>query len=162
MSEQKFDTLRIHGGYIPEEHNNSAQVPIYESAAFTLGTAKEAEQVASGIVDGPCTYSRVGNPTVNTLEKRITTLHDAVDAVAVGSGMAAITYTILNVAEGGGRIIASYDIYGATLDEFETLFPKYGINFDLIEDVNDFEQIKTLIRPDTKAIYVESVSNPTT
>ncbi|WP_300560217.1 aminotransferase class I/II-fold pyridoxal phosphate-dependent enzyme [Companilactobacillus sp.] len=162
MSEDKFDTLRIHGGFNPEEHENAAQIPIYQSAAFTLGTAVQGDAIASGVVTGSYTYSRVGNPTVNTLEKRIAALDGGVDAVAVGSGMAAITYAILNVAEGGGRIIAPYDIYGAALDEFEKLFPKYGINFDLVENVNDFEKIQSLIQPDTKAIYVESVSNPTT
>lgn len=162
MSKEKFDTLRIHGGYDPAEHNNSAQIPIYQTAAFTLGTAAQGDAVASGVVTGSYTYSRVGNPTVATLEKRIAALDGGVDAVAVGSGMAAITYAILNVAEGGGRIIAPYDIYGAALDEFETLFPKFGINFDLVEDINDIATIKKLIKPDTKAIYAESVSNPTT
>ncbi|WP_125769866.1 O-acetylhomoserine aminocarboxypropyltransferase/cysteine synthase family protein [Companilactobacillus furfuricola] len=162
MSKDKFDTLRIHGGYEPAEHNNSAQIPIYQTAAFTLGTAAQGDAVASGEVPDSFTYSRVGNPTVSTLEKRIAELDDGVDAVAVGSGMAAITYAILNVAEGGGRIIAPYDIYGAALDEFETLFPKFGINFDLVENINDIDTIQQLIQPDTKAIYAESVSNPTT
>lgn len=160
MSKQKFDTVRIHGGYDPKKHNNAAQIPIYQSTAFSLGTAAEGAEVAAGLVSDSFTYSRVGNTTVHTLEQRIAELDGGIDSVAVGSGMAAITYTILNVAEGGGRIIAPYDIYGAALDEFQTLFPKYGIIFDLVEDINDIERIKSLIKPDTKAIYAESVSNP--
>lgn len=162
MAEEKFDTLRIHGGYDPAQHHHSATVPIYENVAFTLGSAKRGEEVAQGNVPDAYMYSRVGNPTVSVLEQRIAALDGGVDSVAVGSGMAAITYSILNVAEGGGRIIAPYDIYGAALDEFETLFPKYGIDFDLVDDINDFDEVKSVIKPDTKAIYAESVANPTT
>ncbi len=162
MTEEKFDTIRIHGGYDPNEHHRSATVPIYQNVAFTLGTAAEAEEIAQGKVPNAYSYSRVGNPTVQVLEKRIAALDGGIEAVAVGSGMAAITYSVLNVAEGGGRIIAPYDIYGASLDEFESLFPKYGIHFDFVNDINDFEAVKALIKPDTKAIYAESVANPTT
>ncbi len=162
MTEEKFDTLRIHGGYDPAQHHDSATVPIYQNVAFSLGSAERGEAVAQGTVPDAYMYSRVGNPTVGVLEKRLAALDGGTEAVAVGSGMAAITYTILNVAEGGGRIIAPYDIYGAALDEFETLFPKYGIHFDLVTDINDFDEVKSLIKADTKAIYVESVANPTT
>ena len=162
MTEKKFDTLRIQAGYDPEDHNYSAIPPIYQTAAFTLGSAERGDSIADGTVPGTYSYSRVGNPTVEVLEKRIAALHGVSDGVAVGSGMAAITYTILNVAEGGGRIIAPDDIYGASLDEFETLFPKFGINFDLVDDINDFSLVKSLIKSDTKAIYVESITNPTT
>lgn len=162
MSEEKFDTVRIHSGYDPEKNGHSAVVPIYQSAAFTLGSAQRGDSLAAGDIPDSFEYSRVGNPTVDVFEKRIAKLDHGVDAVAVGSGMAAITYAILNVAEGGGRIIAPFGIYGAALDEFETLFPKYGINFDLVDDINDFSKIESLIKDDTKAIYCESVANPTT
>lgn len=160
MTKEKFDTLRIHGGYDPKFHHDSATVPIYQNVAFSLESAERGEAVAQGNVPDAYMYSRVGNPTVGVLEKRLAALDGGVEAV--GSGMAAITYAILNVAEGGGRIIASYDIYGAALDEFESLFPKYGIHFDLVGDINDFDQVRSLIQPDTKAIYAESVANPTT
>ncbi|MFT8837511.1 O-acetylhomoserine aminocarboxypropyltransferase/cysteine synthase family protein [Liquorilactobacillus satsumensis] len=162
MTNYKFNTARIHGGYIPEEHQNAAEVPIYQNVAFTLGDAEHAEKIARGNVPNAYTYSRVGNPTVAVLEKRIAILDGGIEAVAVSSGMAAITYSILNVAEGGGRIIAPFDLYGAALDEFKTLFPKYGIEFDLVADINDLAVIKRLIKPETKAIYTESISNPTT
>ncbi|MFT8324002.1 MAG: aminotransferase class V-fold PLP-dependent enzyme [Lentilactobacillus hilgardii] len=152
----------MHGGYDPAEHNRAATVPIYQNAAFTLGSSQRAEALVQGTVSDAYTYSRIGNPTVSVLEKRLALLDGGVEAVAVGSGMAAITYAILNVTEGGGRIIAPYDIYGAALDEFKTLFPKFGINFDLANDINDFHEVKQLIRANTKAIYVESVANPTT
>lgn len=161
MSDDKFDTLRIHAGYEPKDHQYASSVPIYQTAAFGLGNTNTAEKIASGEKKG-FSYSRVGNPTVRVLEERIAALEGGVDAVAVGSGMAAISYAILNVAEGGGRIIAPTNIYGASLDEFRTLMPKFNINFDLYDDVNDFDRIQELIKFDTKAIYVESVANPST
>lgn len=162
MTREKFNTSRIHSGYKPEQHNYSATVPIYENTAFYLGSVKRGEKVVSGSLKNSYSYSRVANPTVSVFEKRINHLDRGAETVALGSGMAAITYTILNVAEGGGRVIAPYDLYGASLDEFKTLFPKYNINFDFVKDVNDFTQISQLVKKDTKAIFVESVSNPTT
>jgi O-acetylhomoserine (thiol)-lyase len=161
MSGDKFDTLRIHAGYEPSNHQYASSVPIYQTAAFGLGNTNTAEKIASGEKKG-FSYSRVGNPTVRVLEERIATLEGGVGAVAVGSGMAAISYAILNVAEGGGRIIAPTNIYGASLDEFRILMPKFNIEFDLYDNVNDLNKINALIQPDTKAIYVESVANPST
>ncbi|GAJ27520.1 O-acetylhomoserine sulfhydrylase [Liquorilactobacillus sucicola DSM 21376 = JCM 15457] len=157
-----FDTNKIHSGYQPEKHNYSATVPIYQNVAFDLHDTERADEIARGELADGFIYSRANNPTVDVFEKRIAELDGGVGAVAVSSGMAAITYAILNVAEGGGRIIAPPDIYGATLDEFRTLLPKFGINFDFAEDINDFEAVEKLIQPDTKAIYAESVSNPIT
>lgn len=161
MTEEDFDTKRLHAGYQPEDHQYASSVPIYESAAFGFGTEARAEGIIGGTISG-YSYTRNGNPTTKVLEDRIAALEGGVDAVAVGSGMAAITYTILNVAEGGGRILAPTNIYGASLDEFRTLFPKFNINFDFYDDVNDLETVKAAIKPDTKAIYVESVANPST
>ncbi|WP_311407340.1 O-acetylhomoserine aminocarboxypropyltransferase/cysteine synthase family protein [Liquorilactobacillus uvarum] len=157
-----FDTKKIHSGYQPQKHNYSATVPIYQNVAFDLHDTERADKIARGEEPDAFMYSRVNNPTVDVFEKRIAELDGGVGAVAVSSGMAAITYAILNTAEGGGRIIAPLDIYGAALDEFRTLLPKFGINFDFVDDINDFENIERLIKPDTKAIYAESVSNPIT
>ncbi|ANK60514.1 MULTISPECIES: O-acetylhomoserine aminocarboxypropyltransferase/cysteine synthase family protein [Loigolactobacillus] len=162
MSEQDYDTLRIHAGYRPKEHLYASSVPIYETAAFGLGDAQTAEEIAAGVKKDRYSYSRVGNPTVKVLEDRIAALEGGIGAVAVSSGMAAISYAILNVAEGGGRIIAPINIYGASLDEFRTLLPKFNINFDFYDEVNDLKRVKQLIRPNTKAIYVESIANPST
>ncbi|WP_281165782.1 O-acetylhomoserine aminocarboxypropyltransferase/cysteine synthase family protein [Liquorilactobacillus sicerae] len=158
----KFDTKKIHAGYVPEDHNYSATVPIYQNVAFDLDSTARTKKILAGELPGSYTYSRVANPTVDVFEKRINELDGGVGAVAVGSGMAAITDAVLNTAEGGGRIIAPLDIYGATLDEFRTLFPKFGIYTDFVENINNFDQVEKLIKPDTKAIYAESVSNPIT
>ncbi|WP_412990043.1 O-acetylhomoserine aminocarboxypropyltransferase/cysteine synthase family protein [Pediococcus siamensis] len=162
MSQEKFNTLRIHAGYNLKDHNFASSVPIYQTAAFGLENTKTADQIVTGKLANRYDYSRDGNPTVRVFEKRIAELDGGVDAVAVGSGMAAISYTILNVAENGGRIIAPKNIYGSSLDEFRTFFPKFGIHFDFVDDINDAATVKALIGDDTKAIYVESVANPST
>lgn len=156
-----FDTVRIHGGYQPEEHQYASNVPIYLSAAFNMGSAQRGRAIAEGRESG-YTYSRVANPTVAILERRIAQLEGAVAAVAVASGMAAISNAILTVAEGGGRIVAHHDIYGASLDEFISLAPKLGIEFDFVDDINDPQELRNAIGPDTKAVFVESVTNPLT
>lgn len=162
LTQDKFDTLRIHAGYKPEENQFASSVPIYQTAAFGLSNTEVANQIVTGQQPGRFDYSRDGNPTVHVYEQRIAALEGGIDAVAVGSGMSAISFAIFNVAEGGGRIIAPTNIYGSTLDEFRNFFPKYGINFDFVDEVNDFDRIKSLIQDDTKAIYVESVANPST
>ncbi|AKP67865.1 O-acetylhomoserine aminocarboxypropyltransferase/cysteine synthase family protein [Companilactobacillus ginsenosidimutans] len=162
MTENKFDTKRIHAGYDPAKHNYASSIPIYQNVAFALGDARRGEAVAAGTLPDTYSYSRVANPTVEVFEKRIAAISNAVGAVAVGSGMAAITYTILNTLEGGGRLIAPKDIYGASLDEFETFLPKYNIHTDFVDDINDVDELKRTIKPDTKAIFAESVANPST
>lgn len=162
MVQDKFDTLRIHAGYKPEDHQFASSVPIYQTAAFGLSNTEVANEIVQGKQPDRFDYSRDGNPTVRVFEQRMAALDGGIDAVAVGSGMSAISFTIFNVAEGGGRIIAPTNIYGSSLDEFRNFFPKFGINFDFIDDVNDFDRIKELIQDDTKAIYVESVANPST
>lgn len=157
-----FDTKRIHAGYCPKDHHYASSVPIYQTAAFGLTNTEVANQIVTGQLTGRFDYSRDGNPTVEVLEERIATLEGGIGAVAVASGMSAISFAILNVAECGGRIIAPVNIYGSSLDEFRNFFPNYGINFDLVDDINDLAKVQSLIKPDTKAIYVESVANPST
>lgn len=158
---KRFDTLKIHAGYDPRQHNYASAVPIYQSVAFNFGDAARAGQLVRFREKG-FTYTRVGNPTTAVLEERMAELDGGAAAVAFASGMAAVTGTIFNLAEGGGRIIASANIYGSSFDEFRTLFPKFGIHFDFISDINDLSRVEAAIREDTKAIFVESVTNPTT
>ncbi len=99
---------------------------------------------------------------MRAFENRIAALDGGIDAVAVGSGMAAVSYALLSVAEGGGRIIAPTNLYGASIDAFQSIFPKFGIHVDFVDDINDFEAVKAAIKTDTKAVFVESVANPST
>lgn len=161
MVEEHFDTQRLHAGYDWSKHQYASSVPIYATAAFGLENYDNGLKVVSGQKKG-FSYSRVSNPTTEVFEKRIAALEGGVGAVALGSGMAAITYTIFNVAEGGGHVLAPSNIYGGSLDEFRTLFPKFGIDIDFYDDVNDLDSIKAQITDETKAIYAESVANPST
>ena len=163
MSENdyRFDTLKVRAGYHPEEHNGAVSVPIYQTAAFDFGTEERAERLFQNEEFG-FLYSRIGNPTVDVLERRVAALDGASGAIAFASGMAAITNTLFNVAEGGGRILTSPALYGGTVDSFKKVYPKFGIKIDWSDNFSAPEKLEQEIQKDTKAIYVESVSNPNT
>ena len=110
-----FDTTAIHGGYDPQANANACSVPIYATAAFGMETAARGDALAAGEVEG-FSYSRVANPTTAVLERRLAQLEGGAEAVAVGSGMAAVSYALLCAAERGGRIIAPRNLYGASVD----------------------------------------------
>jgi len=154
----QFDTLKVRAGYNSAEHNNSIQVPIYQTAAFDLVSTERAKRILS-FEELAYVYTRVGNPTLAALEARVAALDGASAAVSVASGMAAISYSILNAAE-GGRIIVAAQIYGGTYDAYKNTYPKLGVQVDVVEDVNDLDAIRLLIKEDTKAIFIESISNP--
>jgi len=116
----RFDTLRLQAGYEPSAHNWAVSPPIYQTAAFDFRDVEHAEALFSLREVGNL-YSRVGNPTVTALEQRVAALDGASGAVALSSGMAAISYTLLNVAEGGGRILASPYLYGGSADSFKKI-----------------------------------------
>lgn len=159
MADFGFDTLKVRAGYNPKDHNNAVSVPIYQTAAYEFGDTERAARLFTFSELG-FVYSRMANPTVSVLEQRITALDGGSGAVAVGSGMAAVTYTLLNVAEGGGRILTSPQVYGGTFDSFKKVYPNFGIQIDYIQNINDPAAVRAAIQPDTKAIYVESISNP--
>jgi len=161
MSDQKnrFDTVKVRGGYNPAEHNYAVNVPIYQTAAFDFGSTERGKRLFSYQELG-FLYTRVGNPTVAVLEQRIAELDGAKGAVAFASGMAAISNTILNLAGGGGRIVASPRLYGGSFDSFTQVYPDFGINIDFAGNPDDPKSYEAAIKPDTKAIFVETISNP--
>lgn len=154
-----FDTQRLRAGYEPKEHNYAVSPPIYQTAAYDFRDVEHAKALF-GIRELGNLYTRIGNPTVGVLEQRVAALDHASGAVALASGMAAISYTLLNLAEGGGRILTSPYLYGGSADSFKKVYPKFGITFDIAKNILTPERLAEEIRPDTKAIYVESISNP--
>ena len=132
-----FDTLKIRAGYNPLEHNNAVSVPIYQTVAYEMGSTARADALFAFELEDPL-YTRVSNPTVQVLEKRVAALHGVDYAVAVASGMAAISYTVLALAAKGGRILTSPRLY----------------------DPDDPQEFERNIKEDTKAIYIETISNP--
>lgn len=156
-----FNTQRIHAGYDPLENGRAANTPIYESAAFDMVSEQHGDDLAAGRTKG-FSYSRVANPTVDVLEKRLAQLEKGVGAVAVASGMAAVSFSLLAVAEMGGTIIAPTNLYGASLDALESFFPHFGVHARFVHNINDITEVEAAIDTDTKAIFAESVANPST
>jgi O-acetylhomoserine (thiol)-lyase len=154
-----FDTLKVRGGYNPAEHNRSVAVPIYQTTAFELGDVARASRLASFDEFG-FRYSRLDNPTSSVLEQRVAALDGAVAAVAVSSGMAAVTYSLLNTAEGGGRILTTPQLYGGTVNSFKKIYPKFGVEIDVVTNADDPRSFESAIREGTRGIFVESISNP--
>ena len=156
-----FSTLAVHGGYNANRNNDAVSVPIYASAAFDLENAARGRDLAAGEISG-FEYSRVANPTVDALERRLAALEGGVGAVAVSSGMAAVSYALMCAGEGGGLIIAPTNLYGASVDALGDFLPQFGIHADFVKDINDLHEIESLIGPATRAIFAETVANPNT
>lgn len=154
-----FDTKRIHAGYASEDHFHAVNTPIYQTAAFDLGDIDRARRLWTGSESGDI-YTRVGNPTVGVLEQRIAALDGGAAAIGVASGMAAITYAILLLGEGGGNIISASSLYGAAQESLTNFFPKFGITTKFVKNRTDVSEYEALIDENTKAIYLESISNP--
>jgi O-acetylhomoserine (thiol)-lyase len=155
----RFDTLRVRAGYEPSEHQYAVSPPIYQTTAYDFRDVENARNLFN-LSEAGNLYTRVGNPTVAVLEQRIAALDGASGAVALASGMAAISYTLLNLAEGGGRILASPYLYGGSADSFKKIYPRLGIEFDYAADILSPKSLAAEITPQTKAIFIESISNP--
>jgi len=162
MTQENWDfaTRQVRAGYNPTEHNHAVSVPIYQTTAYTLETAQRADAMFAFEDDDPL-YTRLSNPTVDVLERRVTALHEgAAAAIALASGMAAVSYALLNVAGPGGHVLTNYRLYGGTVDGFSNIYPELGIHIDVVLDADDIDAYEQAITEDTKAIYVESITNP--
>lgn len=156
----RFDTQKVRSGYEPKDHNYAVSPPIYATTSYDFRDVENAKNLF-GFREAGFLYTRVGNPTVAVLEARVQALHSgAAAALGLASGMAAISYTLLNLAEGGGRILTSPYLYGGSADSFKKIYPKLGIHIDLSENIENPEALASEIGPDTKAIFIESISNP--
>lgn len=154
----KAETLALHGGQAPDPTTGSRAVPLYQTTSYLFHDTDHAERLFA--LDEPGNiYSRIGNPTVDVLEKRIALLEDGVAAVGVASGMAAISYSILNLASAGDEIVAATNLYGGTYNLFQTTLPRYGINVKFV-DPTDPEAFRAAITGKTKAVFAEIIGNP--
>ena len=154
-----FETLRIHAGYAARDHHWSVNPPIYQTAAFDLGDTERARRLWSGDELGGI-YTRVGNPTVSVLEERIAALDGGSAAIALASGMSAISHVLLLLGEGGGTIVSANSLYGATQEALAHFFPRLGVSTRFVEDRSDPAAYDALIDADTRAVFLESISNP--
>ncbi len=153
-----LETLLLHGGQSPDPTTGSRAVPIYQTTSYVFHDTDHAQSLFA--LDEPGNiYSRIGNPTVDILEKRIALLEDGVAAVATSSGMAAIALSILNIAGAGDEIVAATNIYGGTYNLFAVTLPRYGINVKFVDPTNP-ENFRDAITDNTKAIFGEIIGNP--
>jgi O-acetylhomoserine (thiol)-lyase len=155
----RFDTQKVRAGYEPKDHKYAVSPPIYQTAAYDFRDTENAAALF-GLREQGYLYTRIGNPTTAVLEERVKALDGAAGALALASGMAAISYTLLNLAEGGGRILTSPYLYGGSADSFKKIYPKFGIAFDYAKHIEEPEKLAEEIGPHTKAIFAESISNP--
>ncbi|AQS06306.1 O-acetylhomoserine aminocarboxypropyltransferase/cysteine synthase family protein [Clostridium beijerinckii] len=154
-----FTTRQLHAGYNPAEHYRSKAVPIYQTAAFELGDFERCIRLFDYSEEGH-SYVRFSNPTNTVLERRLASLEGGIEAIALGSGMAAISNTFLNIAKSGDEIVAVNTLYGGSTTLLNSILPDYGIIGRFVEDENDIESYRKVITEKTKAIYIESLGNP--
>jgi O-acetylhomoserine (thiol)-lyase len=159
VGQRHFDTLKVRAAYNPREHNNATAVPIYQTASFDLHNTARADRLVYSEEDG-CTYSRISNPTVNILEQRVAELDGGTTAIAFASGMAAVTQTLICLTGNGDHILSASNVYGGTFDSFKTLFTRLGIVVDYFDGQYTAASIDAQVTERTKAIYVETISNP--
>lgn len=153
----KRETLALHHGYTPD-NQHAVAVPIHQTTSFSFDDAQHAADLFDLKVQGNI-YSRIMNPTCDVLEQRVAALEGGIAALAVSSGMAAITYSIQTIASVGDNIISISELYGGTYNLFAHTLPRQGIQVRFA-DKDDFDGIAALIDERTKAIYCESIGNP--
>ena len=161
MSENsyRFETKRIHSGYVAGDNNDSVNVPIYQTASFNFRDIDRAQRLLRG-VEVASVYSRVTNPTVAALEERVRDLDGGAAAIAFASGMAAITNTLLFLAEGGGNIVYASSLYGGTQEALVNFLGRFGVETRPVVNRRDPTAYEALIDDRTRAVYLESFSNP--
>ncbi|MDB5839689.1 MAG: aminotransferase class I/II-fold pyridoxal phosphate-dependent enzyme [Herminiimonas sp.] len=154
----KIETMAVHAGYSPDPTTKAAAVPIYQTVAYAFDNAQHGADLFDLKVAGNI-YTRIMNPTQDVLEKRIAALEGGIAALAVASGMAAITYAIQTITEAGDNIISASQLYGGTYNLFAHTLPQMGIEVRFA-DARQPESFAKLIDARTKAIFCESIGNP--
>ena len=154
-----FETKQIHAGQNPDEATGARALPIYQTTSYVF---KDTEHAANlfALKELGNIYTRIMNPTQAAVEDRIAALEGGLAALLVASGQAAETLAILNIAESGDHIVSSASLYGGTYNLFHYTLPKLGIEVSFVENADDLESWKAAIRPNTKAFYGETLSNP--
>ncbi|HEY3414242.1 MAG TPA: homocysteine synthase [Armatimonadota bacterium] len=153
-----FDTKAVHAGQVVDETTKSRAVPIYQTTSYLFDDAQHAADVFSLSKAGNI-YTRLGNPTTAMFEDRMAALEGGSGALAVASGQAAETIALLNIARAGDEIVASSNLYGGTYTLFTATFPKMGVTVKLVDPTKP-EDFKAAITPRTKALYAETMGNP--
>lgn len=154
----KLESIALHHGYESEQTTKSAAVPIYQTTSYTFDNTQHGADLFNLAVPGNI-YTRIMNPTTDVLEQRVAALEGGVAALAVSSGMAAITYAIQCLCEVGSNIVSTSQLYGGTYNLFAHTLPKQGIDVRMISH-DDFQGFENAIDENTKAVFCESIGNP--
>lgn len=159
MSEYRFETLQLHVGQEePDPATDARAVPIYQTTSYVFRDSAHAA-ARFGLADAGNIYGRLTNSTQDVLEKRLAALEGGTAALALASGAAAITYTIQALAQDGGHIVAQKTIYGGSYNLLAHTLPHYGITTTFV-DAHNLEELEAAIRPETRAVYLETLGNP--
>ncbi len=159
MSDYKFETLQLHVGQEnADPATDSRAVPIYQTTSYVFHNSEHAA-ARFGLTDAGNIYGRLTNSTQDVLEKRVAALEGGVAALALASGAAAITYTIQALAQKGEHVVAQKTIYGGSYNLLAHTLPQYGIESSLV-DIHNLDEVTAAIKPNTKAIYIETLGNP--
>lgn len=159
MSNYKFETLQVHAGHNVDKDTNSRAVPLYQTTSYTFDDAQHAADLF-GLKAFGNIYTRLMNPTTDVFEKRIAALYGGVGALAVSSGHAAQFIAITNILQNGDNFVTSPYLYGGSHNQFKVSFSKLGIEARFAKDDNP-EDFEALIDENTKALYLETIGNPT-
>ena len=154
----KIETIAVHGGYSPDPTTKAVAVPIYQTTSYAFDNSQHGADLFDLKVQGNI-YTRIMNPTQDVLEKRVAAMEGGLAGLALASGQAAITYSIMTIAEAGDNLISATTLYGGTYNLFAHTLPQYGIQVRFA-DQRDPASFEKLIDDRTKAIYCESVGNP--
>jgi O-acetylhomoserine (thiol)-lyase len=154
-----FETKQVHAGQQPDPTTNARALPIYQTTSYVFDDTSHAAALFGLEVPGNI-YTRIGNPTTDVVEQRIAALEGGVAALFLSSGQAAETFAILNVAGAGDHIVSSPRLYGGTYNLFHYSLPKLGVDVSFVEDPDDLDSWGAAVRPNTKAFFAETISNP--
>ncbi|MEU7382331.1 MULTISPECIES: bifunctional o-acetylhomoserine/o-acetylserine sulfhydrylase [unclassified Streptomyces] len=154
-----FETRQVHAGAAPDPATGARATPIYQTTSFVFRDTRHAADLFSLAEPGNI-YTRIHNPTQDVFEQRIAALEGGVAAVALSSGQAAETLALLTVARAGDHVVSSTSLYGGTYNLFRHTLPKFGIEVSFVDDPDDPDAWRAAIRPDTKALFAETLGNP--
>lgn len=158
MTNYQPETILLHGGQEPDPITGSRALPIHRTTSFVFKNTEHAQNLFA-LTEAGNIYTRITNPTVDAFEQRIALLEGGTAAVGLSSGMSAVAFSILNIAGAGDEIVAAGNLYGGTYNLFASTLPRYGITVKFV-DATDPENFRAAITDKTKAIFAETIANP--
>ena len=154
-----FETQQVHAGQVPDPTTGARALPLYQTTAYQFRDTKHAADLF-GLAELGNIYTRIMNPTQDTVEQRIAALEGGVAALLLASGSAATTFAVLNIAQAGDHIVSSPSLYGGTYNLFHYTLPKFGIEVTFVDNPDDPESWRKAVKPNTKAFFGETIANP--